>query len=46
VDALFEKPSSTYADFGTLLANVAAKREQAPEDLVSRGFAPATMTEA
>ena len=43
VDALFERPSSTHADFGTLLANLADKREQALEDLSSRGFARATI---
>jgi hypothetical protein len=46
VDALSEKPSSTHVDFGTLLANLEAKGEQALEDLSSRGFAWATMIEA
>jgi hypothetical protein len=41
-DMLFDMPLSTSADFGTLLANLRIKGEQAPEDLVSRGFAKAT----
>jgi hypothetical protein len=41
-DALFDMPLSTPRDFGTLLANLRIKGEQAPEDLGSRGFAKAT----